>query len=56
MELSNDEGFYPNVATLPPLDVDLGSLPMSAFYDGWELDHVYDPDCKPQPKSHAKRC
>jgi len=52
MDLSNPEGFY---YTPPPKDIDFMSLPLSAFYGGLKLDHVYDPDGKLQPEPHAKR-
>jgi hypothetical protein len=56
MDLPHDEGFYTSAVTTLPMDIDLRSLPLSAFIEGFELDHVYDPDCKLQPKSHHTRC
>ena len=49
------EEFWPNKDTFVVKDVDLSSLPISAFRDGVDdFTHVYDPERKFQPKSHAK--
>ena len=57
MDFPDDDGFYSGAVTTLPTDMDLSSLlRFASFQKCFELDHVYDPDRKFQPKPSAQRC